>query len=114
MATTEVSNMVKLANEASQCLGGFNLDVRRVYDQVFNLLCLWRKFWMWKTPCRNCHPVLAPLWSLKELLGTRSFVRHISQVVEIFNDVSRNIDGIKFAIKKVTLILDELNQELAK
>lgn len=40
MAATEVLAMVKLVNEAFQCLGVFNLDLHGIYDQVFGLLCL--------------------------------------------------------------------------
>lgn len=36
------------------------------------------------------------------------------QVVDEFGDVSRSIDSIKFTIKKVTLALEKLKQELAK
>lgn len=45
MAVAEVSDMIKLASEAFQCLRVFNLDLLRVYNQVFGLLCLRRKFW---------------------------------------------------------------------
>lgn len=38
MAVTGVSDMVKLVNEAFQCLGSFNLD------QLFDLLYLRRRF----------------------------------------------------------------------
>lgn len=38
MAATEVLDMVKRANEAFKCLGVFNLDLRGVYNQVFDLL----------------------------------------------------------------------------
>lgn len=36
IAMTEISNMVKLANEAFKCLRVFNLDLGEVYDQVFD------------------------------------------------------------------------------
>lgn len=40
MAATEVSDMVNLVNEAFRCLRTFNLDLRGLYDQVVDLLCL--------------------------------------------------------------------------
>lgn len=43
MADTEVSNLVKLANEAFQCLEVCNLDLCVVYNQVSDHLCLKRK-----------------------------------------------------------------------
>lgn len=36
--------------KAFQCLGIFNLDLRGVYDQVFDSLCLRRKFYPWRAP----------------------------------------------------------------
>lgn len=44
MAAIEVSDMFHLVNEAFQCLGAHNLDLRKTYDQVFNLLCFWKRF----------------------------------------------------------------------
>lgn len=44
--TTEskVSNIVRLINEAFQCSNAFSLDLRKIYDQIFHLLCLRRRF----------------------------------------------------------------------
>lgn len=36
----EVFDMVWLVNEAFQCLGAFNIDLRKAYHHIFNLLCL--------------------------------------------------------------------------
>lgn len=36
--------MIRLVDEAFQCLKVFNLDLQKVYDQVFKLSCLRRKF----------------------------------------------------------------------
>lgn len=44
MATREVSDMDPLINIAFQCLSVFNLDLRKVYDQVFNLMSLEKVF----------------------------------------------------------------------
>lgn len=45
-STTEVSNMVRLVNEAFQFLGGFNQDLRQAYDRLLHLLCLRRRLLM--------------------------------------------------------------------
>lgn len=42
----EFSDMVRLVNEAFQCLSGFNLDLRQAYDRLFHLLCLRRRLLM--------------------------------------------------------------------
>lgn len=44
MVAIEVPDMVQIVNEAFQCLNVFNLDLRKVYDQVSDLLYLRRKF----------------------------------------------------------------------
>lgn len=44
MATTEVFDMVRLVNKAFQGLGVYNIDLLKTSDQVFNLLCLRRRF----------------------------------------------------------------------
>lgn len=44
MATTEVSDMVRVVNEAFQYLVVFNLNLRAMYNQVFNLLWLRRRY----------------------------------------------------------------------
>lgn len=38
--------MVRLVNEAFQCLGAFNKDLQKQYDQVFIFLCLRMKFFV--------------------------------------------------------------------
>lgn len=44
MVAIEVPDMVQIVDEAFQCLNVFNLDLRKVYDQVSDLLYLRRKF----------------------------------------------------------------------
>lgn len=39
MAAAEAFNMTRLIKEAFQCLSIFNLDLRKVCNQVFDLLC---------------------------------------------------------------------------
>lgn len=43
MDSTEIVDMVCPVNEAFICLNTFNVDVREVYDQIFDLLCLQMK-----------------------------------------------------------------------
>lgn len=40
--STEVFDMVRLVNEAFQCLGSFNLALWQTYDRLFHFLCLRR------------------------------------------------------------------------
>lgn len=40
---TDVMNMVCLVNWTFQCLNTFNVDLRAVYDRVYNLLCIQRE-----------------------------------------------------------------------
>lgn len=44
----------------------------------------------------------------RDHLMARFSRKHICQVVDEFGDVSRNIDGIEFTIKKATLTLEKL------
>lgn len=43
MDSTEIVDMVCPVTEAFICLNTFNVDVREVYDQIFDLLCLQMK-----------------------------------------------------------------------
>lgn len=49
-AVEEVSNMFRLVNKVFQCLRVYKLDLRKAYNQVFNLLCLRKNFRLWRAP----------------------------------------------------------------
>lgn len=105
MAATEVTDMIRLVNKAFQCLNIYNLDLGKTYYQVFNLLCLWRKFLALKGPLKKLLPSDSTSLELEDVIEQLDYLQGVSlQIVNKLGDVSRSIDVIQFTIWKVTLL----------
>lgn len=92
MATIKVSDMVRLINKAFQCLSVFNLDLRTTYDQVFSLLCIWRRYLALEGTLEKFPPSGSASLELEgvddelDLQGiSRQIVNHFSNVSESIN-----------------------------
>lgn len=57
--------MVRLTNEAFQYLKVFNLDLHKVYSQVFDLPCLQRKLLIVEGALEKLTRARVPLWCFK-------------------------------------------------
>lgn len=114
-SVTEVSDMVRLVNEAFQCLGSFNLDLRQAYDRLFHLLCLRRRLLMLEGALEKLPPreSIAPeLGSIQEQIQTlQGTALHI---LADFNYVSKLANGLRYSIGELRIILDDLEKELAQ
>lgn len=99
MATTVVSDMVLLVNEGFQCVVVYNLDIRKTYDQVLNLLCLWRRFPILEAALEKLPPSRSVVPGLEVLEGLIYSLEDITrEVVDHFSHVSRITDGTKFTM----------------
>lgn len=114
-SATEVPDMVRLVNEAFQCLGGFNLDLRQAYNRLFHLLCLHRRLLMLEGALEKLPPresIALKLGSVQEQIKTlQGTALHI---LDDFNYVSKLADGLRYSIRELRIVLDNLEKELAQ
>lgn len=107
--------MVRLVNEAFQCLGGFNLDLRQVYDRLFHLLCLRHRLLMLEGALEKLplpESIAPELGSIQEQIRTlQGAALHI---LDSFGYVSKLADGLRYSIRELRIILDDLEKELAQ
>lgn len=100
MDVTEVSDMVRLFNKTFQCLVAFNLDLWETYDQIFYLLCIWRRFLTLEGALEKFPSSGSVDSEIGTIGGQNNFLEGTTcKILDDFNYISRIADGIKFTIE---------------
>lgn len=105
--------MVRLVNDTFQCLVSFNVDLRALYDEVYNLLRSQRqllttestfKIMIFDKGVSTEFQVIVE--QIYQLLGLSS------QVIKNISDTSKCVDEMRYKISKVKLLLSSHIKEL--
>lgn len=105
--------MVRLVNDTFQCLVSFNVDLRALYDEVYNLLRSQRqllttestfKIMIFDKGASTEFQVIVE--QIYQLLGLSS------QVIKNISDTSKCVDEMRYKISKVKLLLSSPIKEL--
>lgn len=100
VAAIEIPDIVWLVNEAFQSLSVYNLDLRKMYDQVFNLLHLPRRFGLWGR-VREIAISRSASSELEVVIEQLDSLQDVSRlIIGYFSNVSKSTDGIRLTVRK--------------
>lgn len=104
--------MVRLVNKAFQCLVVYNLDLRKTYDQIFHLLCLWRSFLTLEGAKEKLSASENAVAGLGVVEGHINSLKTLPlKLLMIFSYISWIFDGIKSTIRDLHSVLKDLEKD---
>lgn len=112
-ASTNVADMVHLINDAFRCLDNFNVDLRSVYDHIYNLLCLRRELLTTEATLEMMTYGENASSELQAVVEQMDQLQDLScQILDDFGNTSKRVDYLRFNVSKVKLLLSSLTKEL--
>lgn len=110
--STDIPDMVRLINDAFLCLGIFNVDLRALYDRLYNLLHFQRELLSVETTFKKMTFGEDASTKFQAIVDQIDQLQGLSrQVIKDFNDTSKRVDETRYKVSKVKLLLSSLSKE---